>query len=48
MKYNSKSNTLSPVTDGKLLKSTAISQIFAFLTKLVQISAQIIFSIFIK
>ena len=47
MKYNSKSNTLSPVTD-ELLKSTAISQIFAFLTKLVQISAQIIFSIFIK
>lgn len=47
MKYNSKSNTLSPVTD-ELLKSTAISQIFAFLTKLVQISAQIIFSIFMK
>ena len=47
MKYDSKTNTLSPVTD-ELLKPTVISQIFAFLTKLVQISAQIIFSIIAK
>lgn len=44
MKYNSKSNTLSPVTD-ELLKPTAVSQIFAFLVKLVKFSAELIFSV---
>lgn len=44
MKYNSKSNTLAPVTD-ELLKPTAVSQIFAFLVKLVKFSAELIFSV---
>lgn len=44
MKYDSKNNTLSPVTD-ELLKPTVVSRIFAFLTKLVRISAEIIFSV---
>ena len=44
MKYNSKDNTLSPVTD-ELLKPTAIGRIFDFLTKLIELSAKIIFTI---
>lgn len=44
MKYDSKTNTLSPVTE-ELIKPTAISQIFAFLTKLIRLSAELIFSI---
>ena len=47
MKYDSKSNTLSPVTD-ELLKPTVVSQIFAFLAKLVKLSADILFSIILK
>ncbi len=41
MKYDSKSNTLSPVTD-ELLKPTVISQIFAFLSKLIAFSAELL------
>lgn len=44
MKYNSKDNTLSPVTES-LLQPTVISRIFSFLVKIVQTSAQIFFSI---
>ena len=47
MKYDSKTNSLSPVTD-ELLKPTVVSQIFAFLTKLVKLSADILFSIILK
>ena len=47
MKYDSKTNTLSPVTD-ELLKLTVVSQIFAFLAKLVKLSADILFSIILK
>ncbi len=41
MKYDSKLNTLSPVTD-ELLKPTVISQIFAFLSKLIAFSAELL------
>ena len=47
MKYDSKTNSLSPVTD-ELLKPTVVSQIFAFLAKLVKLSADILFSIILK
>lgn len=47
MKYDSKSNTLSPVTD-KLLEPTVFSQIFAFLSKLAAISAELLLSIMTK
>lgn len=47
MKYDSKTNTLSPVTD-ELLNPTVVSQIFAFLAKLVKLSADILFSIILK
>lgn len=44
MKYNSKDNSLSPVTD-ELLNPTATSKIFSFLTKLIRLSAEIFFTI---
>lgn len=43
MKYDSKSNTLSPVTD-ELLKPTVISQIFALLSKIIAFSAEFLLS----
>ena len=44
MKYDSSENTLSPVTP-ELLKPTVVEYIFAFLSKLVSLSAKIFFGI---
>ncbi len=43
MKYDSKSNTLSPVTE-ELLKPTVITQIFALLSKIIAFSAELLLS----